>query len=215
MESEREPFFRAPWPLMALIAVLIAAFGMQSYLGVGQIAMRLGFAPANLMNGRLATLVLALFVHGSWAHVLINSAFILAFGAPVSRRMGQDGRGAAAFLIFFLLCGVLANAGYALVHPGDLNVVVGASGAGAALMAATSRLMGPGPGLAPLLSRPVLAMGGAFVVLNLIYGAVQAFGVVGLAPGAAGALVAWDVHLFGYAAGLLLFAPWLRLIRRG
>jgi membrane associated rhomboid family serine protease len=214
LESEREPFFRAPWPVMALLAVILAAYGMQSYIGADQVALNLGFAPADLTHGRFAPLILALFIHGGWAHVLVNSAFILAFGAPVSRRLGQDGLGALAFVGFFLICGAIANLGYAAVHPRDPNVVVGASGAAAGLMAAASRLMTPGPGLAPLFSRPVLSMAGAWVGINLLLGAAQFMGVAGLTPGAAGNLVAWEAHLFGYAAGLFLFAPLLWLIRR-
>lgn len=200
---------------MGLVAVILAAFAMQSYFGADQEAMALGFAPSDLAHGRVLPLVLSLFVHGGWAHALINSAFIVAFGAPVSRRLGQDALGAIAFVLFFIVCGVLANLGYAAIHPGSPDVVVGASGAAAGLMAAASRLMTRGPGLAPFFSRPVLSMAGVWIVANVLLGVAQSAGVGGLAPGAGGMPVAWDVHLFGYAAGLILFAPLLRLIRRG
>lgn len=215
MEAEREPLFRAPWPVVSLVVVIVAAFAMQSYFGADQEAMALGFAPIDLAQGRAAPLVSSLFVHGGWVHVLTNSAFIMAFGAPVSRRLGQDAIGAIAFILFFLICGVLANLGYGAIHPASPDVVVGASGAAAGLMAATSRLMTHEPGLAPFLSRPVLSMAGIWIVLNLLLGVAQWLGIGGLAPGAGGAPIAWEVHLFGYAAGLFLFAPLLRLLRRG
>lgn len=214
LEAEREPLFRAPWPVVSLVAVIVAAFAMQSHFGVEQEGSALGFAPADLGQGRLAPLVMSLFVHGGWAHALTNSAFIMAFGAPVSRRLGQDALGAIAFIGFFLICGVLANLGYAAVHPASADVVVGASGAAAGLMAATSRLMTRESTLAPFFSRPVLSMAGVWIVLNLLLGLAQSAGIGGLAPGAGGAPVAWEVHLFGYAAGLFLFAPLLSLIRR-
>lgn len=214
MEPEREPFFQAPWPVLALLVVILAAYGMQSYIGAEPVNYALGFSPASLTRGRIAPLFVSIFLHGGWPHVLVNSAFILAFGTPISRRVGVDGVGALAFLGFFLVCGVLANLGYAAVHPASVNVVVGASGAAAGLMAATSRLMTRGPGLAPFFSQPVLSMAGAWVGINLLLGLAQSLGVAGLAPGAGGAMVAWEVHLFGYAAGLFLFAPLLRLIHR-
>lgn len=213
-EPQREPLFRAPWPLLALLVVILAAFAMQTQIGTDAVAAGLGFSPAGLAQGRIEPLFISLFLHGSWAHVLINSAFILAFGAPVARRFGTDGAGAAGFIAFYLVCGVLSNLGYAAVNPGSQAVVVGASGAASGLMAAASRLMTRGPGLAPFLSSPVLTMAGAWVAINVLLAILQGVGLVALEPGAAGAPVAWQAHLAGYAAGLVLFAPALAAMRR-
>lgn len=210
----REPLFRAPWPVLALVAVLLGAFAIQSHLGVDAVAAGLGFSPQSLGQGRLAPVVVSIFLHGGWLHVMVNSAFILAFGTPVSRRCGLDPGGAAAFFGLFLACGIVGNLGYALVHPDSPNLVVGASGAGAGLMAATARLMTRGPGLAPLFSGPVATMTAAFAGVNLLVGAAQGLGVTALSPGTGGAMIAWEVHLFGYVAGLFLLGPLLRLMRR-
>jgi membrane associated rhomboid family serine protease len=207
--------FRVPWPVLALVGVILAAFAMQSQIGVDLVADRLGFSAASLAEGRIAPLFVSIFLHGSWPHVLVNSAFILAFGTPVARRFGLDGGGGLAFIGFFLACGLLANLGYAAAHPSSALAVVGASGAASGLMAAASRLMTREPGLAPFTSSPVLGMAGAWLITNLILALAEAFGVTGLSPGSGGAPVAWEAHLAGYAAGLFLFAPALRLIRRG
>lgn len=214
METEREPLFRVPWPVAALVGVILAAFAIQSFIGTEAVASSLGFSALSLAQGRLAPLFVSLFLHGGWAHVLVNSAFILAFGAPVSRRCGRDATGALAFFGFFLTCGVLANLGYAAAHPTSEAVVVGASGAAAGLMAAASRLMTREPGLAPFASQPVLGMAGAWLMVNLILALIDRLGLNGLAPGSGGAPIAWEAHLTGYAAGLVLFGPMLRLIRR-
>jgi len=214
LDDQREPLFNVPWPVMALVGVILAAFAMQSWIGTNAVADGLGFSAVSLAQGRLAPLVVSVFLHGGWAHVLVNAAFIIAFGAPVARRCGLDLGGGAAFIGFFLVCGALGNLGYGLIHPGSDTVVVGASGAAAGLMAAASRLMTQGPGLAPFNSSPVLSMAAAWLGVNLIMAVAQAFGVSGLAPGSGHALVAWEVHLTGYAAGLLLFGPMLRLIHR-
>ncbi len=213
-EPGREPLFRAPWPVVALLAALLGAFVLQSRAGVDAVALAWGFSPARLAAGRYGPLVLDLFLHGSWLHVLANSAFILAFGTPTARAFGLGAKGGVAFWAFFLVCGVLANLGYAAVHPGGREVLVGASGAAAGLMAAASRLMTRGPGLAPLLSRPVVSMAGAWLLINLLLAGLQALGVGALSPGSEGAPVAWEAHLAGYAAGLVLFAPTLRLLGR-
>jgi membrane associated rhomboid family serine protease len=214
VESEREPLFRAPWTVLALLAVILAAFAVQHAIGVIPLANQYGFAPASLGQGRFAPLVLSLFLHGSWPHALINSAFILAFGTPVARRFGLDGLGALAFFGFYLACGVLASLGYAAAHPGSPEVLVGASGAASGLMAASSRLMTREPELAPLTSAPVIGMAGSWLFINLLIAGLSWMGVASLTPGAGDAPVAWEAHLAGYAAGLILFEPLLRLIRR-
>jgi len=206
--ERREPIFQAPWPAVALVGFILACFAAELWLGPDQTVKAWGFSPAALDQRRWVTLVTAIFVHGGWLHVLLNSAFILAFGTPVARRMGIGPVGAFAYFIFFLVCGILGNLAFWAVHPNDAEPLVGASGAGSALMAAASRLLTPGPRLAPLVSQPVVTMAAAFLVANLIIAAV------GWAPGAGDAKIAWEVHLGGYAAGLLLFEPVLALLGR-
>jgi membrane associated rhomboid family serine protease len=210
LAEHHERAINAPWPAMVLVGSILVANAFQQWIGADSLILRFGFSPADLAHGRLAPLVLALFLHAGWAHALANCAFALAFGAPTSRRMGEDAKGAAAFFVFYLVCGVLANLIYAQIHPRDINVVVGASGAVAGLMGATSRLMGPGPGLAPLISRPVIGMALAWTLVNVVFGAW----FVGLTPGSDGAPIAWEVHLAGYAVGLFLFSPVLSLLGR-
>ena len=45
----------------------------------------------------------------------------------------------------------------------------------------------------------------AWILLNAI------LGLSGLTPGAAGAPVAWEAHIFGFFAGLVLIGPFARL----
>lgn len=142
-----------------------------------------------------------IFLHGDWPHVILNSLWLLAFGPIVARRFG-----APLFLLFFFLCGAAGAGAYLLFNWGSPDPVVGASGAVSGLMAAGIRLM-PGlfswavPGemrLAPILSRPVLSFTIAWTGLNVFVGLIGA-GFLG-SDGA----IAWQAHLGGYFAGLLL-----------
>src|ERR1700753_182108 len=45
-EPEREPLFRAPWPVLALIGVILVAWLMQLQIGADAVAAGLGFSPA-------------------------------------------------------------------------------------------------------------------------------------------------------------------------
>ena len=208
LEQTREPVFNAPWPLIALVAAIVGCYAVQSAFTGDAFVMQYGFTPAGLEQGRVAPLVTAIFLHGGWPHAIMNALGALAFGAPVSRLMGTRARGAAAFFLFFLLCGVIGNLGFAALHPGGTNPLVGASGGVAGLMGAASRLIDRRPGLSPFMSPTVIGMAAAWIVVNLVVG------VVGFAPGSGGAPVAWEAHLAGYAAGLFLIAPALSLVRR-
>ena len=66
-------------------------------------------------------------------HLLINSAWFLAFATPVARRIGP-----VRFLAFFLLCGV---GGALLYLPFNSAPMVGASGAISGLMGAAMRFL--------------------------------------------------------------------------
>ncbi|MFJ9810059.1 rhomboid family intramembrane serine protease [Streptomyces sp. NPDC101158] len=91
---------------------------------------RWGVIPADLVQGEpraLLTPLTALFVHGSWLHLLGNMLFLYVFGAMAEERMG-----AAGFCLFYLGCGSLALLGYAAAHFDQVDAeqtLVGASGA--------------------------------------------------------------------------------------
>lgn len=211
--GSREPMFRAPAPVMVLVAALLAAYALQRWLGSDAVIERFAFSPASLTAGRWSGVLTALFVHGGWAHVLMNTVGALAFGAPVARLFGPRIAGVVGFFAFYLACGALSCLGYALVHPGSPNLLVGASGAVSGLMGAASRLIERRPenengDLAPFSSRTVIGMAAGWAVVN---GLVA---LVGFGPGTGGAPVAWEAHLFGYAAGLLLLRPTARLLGR-
>ncbi|HEY7852960.1 MAG TPA: rhomboid family intramembrane serine protease, partial [Caulobacteraceae bacterium] len=78
-----EPAFNAPWPIIALIVVLVGAHAARTWLGID--ADRFALTAEDLRAGRWGGLITHIFVHGGWPHVLLNSVFILAFGTPVAR----------------------------------------------------------------------------------------------------------------------------------
>ena len=207
----REPAFNAPWTVMALIGVLIAAHAARVLAGVG--VERFALTGEDLRAGRWTALISYLFVHAGWAHVAMNAAFTLAVGAPVARYLGTGGRGAAAFFAFFLFCGAVAALAYAgLLGAEALSggaarpwALVGASGAASGLLGAAARLIEGRGRLGPIGGRTVVGMTLAWIAVNAV------LGLSGLTPGAAGLPVAWEAHVFGYAAGLIAIGPVARL----
>ena len=169
-----------------------------------------GFSAVALEQGRWPTLLYALFLHGSWPHALMNAAFALAFGTPLARWLGVRPMGALLFYAFYLACGVLASLGFAALHLGSPEPLIGASGAVSGLMGVAARLIGGQGRMGPVFSRTVIALGGALVVINVLVGVIGS----ALVPGAGGAPIAWEAHLFGFAAGVLLGGPLAWLAKR-
>ncbi|MGN5632838.1 rhomboid family intramembrane serine protease [Streptomyces sp. AC154] len=95
---------------------------------------RWGVIPSELWDGSahaLITPLTALFVHGSWLHLLGNILFLYVFGAMAEERMGHT-----EFAFFYLGCGYLALLAYAAAHATSDQTLVGASGAISAVLGA-------------------------------------------------------------------------------
>lgn len=205
-----EPIFNAPWIAVLLTAVIVGGYAVQSRFPFESVALSYAFSPAQLDEGRWVGLFTSQFLHHGWAHALMNGAFALAFGAPVGRFLGDRVSGAALFVLFYLLCGVLSCLGYAALHPGEQSALLGASGAVSGLMGGAARLIAGRGRIGPILSRPVLGMGAAWLAVNLLIGVIGS----SLVPGANGAAIAWEAHIAGFVAGVLLFGVFGRLARR-
>jgi membrane associated rhomboid family serine protease len=164
-------------------------------------------------DGHWWTLLSYGLLHGSWLHLISNAVWLAAFGSPVARRLG-GGR-------FLLLIGLSTIAG-ALLHwwSRELDVLplVGISaGVSGATAAAIRFVFSPGVhfgslGHDALVRRiPAEPLGGLwrnsraliFVVIwfvtNLLFG-------TGLIPILGEETsIAWEAHIGGFLAGLVLF----------
>ena len=149
------------------------------------------------------------FLHGGWLHVLGNMLYLWIFGDNV-----EDAMGSATFLVFYLLCGVVAAVGQGLVAPAPM---VGASGAISGVLGAYL-VMYPTARIATLvflgifitvIQLPALIVIGFFVVLQIIEGVAE----LRIAGQAATQHVAYFAHVFGFLAGAILL-PLLRRNRR-
>ncbi|HYM91728.1 MAG TPA: rhomboid family intramembrane serine protease, partial [bacterium] len=76
-------------------------------------------------------LVTSLFLHGGWAHLLGNMLFLWIFADNV-----EDAMGHGPFVVFYLICGVVANLAHILANPLSGEPTIGASGAIAGVLGA-------------------------------------------------------------------------------
>jgi len=161
----------------------------------------------------LASVFVAMFLHGGWLHIAGNMLFLWVFGNNVEDKIGR-----VPYLLFYLFCGVVASAGQILVGPESVIPSLGASGAIAGVLGAYL-VMFPGRrvySLVPIFFIFTLLPLPAIVVLGFWF-VLQFFsGVTGLAQHVNGG-VAYFAHVGGFLAGLvlaLLFFPKERRSRR-
>lgn len=224
LQETPQPFFRVPVVVPLLIALLVGIELSREFIfepATPYIYFSFGFVPELYSQAFLAAhdvhpsvlefvrpFFTYMFLHGSFTHVAVNSVWLLAFGPVVARRYGSGW-----FLAYFLLCGVGGAIAELISAWGLDSPIVGASAAVAGLMGAAFRLMGRSPleqvnVPAPLLSRRILIWSAIWLGLNFIVGSL------GLGTGPGVQTIAWQAHIGGYLAGLLLVDPFDALTRR-
>jgi membrane associated rhomboid family serine protease len=88
--------------------------------------------PANITAGHhWVTILTAMFMHGSWSHILGNMVFLWAFGPEI-----EDAMNPLRYLAFYLAGGLLAMLAQIAASPSSTVPNLGASGAIAAVMGA-------------------------------------------------------------------------------
>jgi len=227
--TEHEPMFNVPLVLVVLIGSFVVVHIARSFVGDLTdywILMVFAFSPARLvpvesMPGLVFpggwgadywTFVSHMFLHADWFHLIINSVWMLAFGSVVARRFGS-----IRFLGFSMLAAAAGAFANLLLHWGEFSFLIGASGAISGQMAGSIRLMFSTPhGLAHMRSEDfthinvlplvtLLTVRPALIFIGLWLGLNFVFGISGFGAGEDVGRIAWEAHLGGFIAGLVLF----------
>ncbi|HWJ87157.1 MAG TPA: rhomboid family intramembrane serine protease [Pelagibacterium sp.] len=237
--DRREPIFNVPGVIAVLVglmwAIHIASGLVLDAYGMGNLRIWFAFIPdrftaaAQWPGGWLPLVWTGFthaFLHVDYMHLAVNTAWLAIFGTPVARRYGTSG-----LLIIFLLgalAGALVQTVALLFSISQFAILLGASGGVSALTGAAMRFIfepvifrrDPETGQAIPLGRKTASLAGVFrnprsrafiviwFVLNLM---------IGFAPLILGAniAIAWEAHIGGFLAGLLLPSALDRFSRRG
>ncbi len=70
------------------------------------------------------TIISSLFLHGGWLHIISNMGYLYIFGDNI-----EDSMGKVRFIIFYILCALIAALSQALLDPQSEIPMIGASGA--------------------------------------------------------------------------------------
>jgi membrane associated rhomboid family serine protease len=147
------------------------------------------------------TLLTSMFMHGGLAHLFGNMLFLWIFGDNV-----ENAQGRTRFLLFYLLCGVLASLAhvFATAAFGENSLIpsLGASGAISGVLGGYIVLF-PHRRIRVLVLRMITTMP-AFMAIGLwfLFQIVNGLGMFGSQSQSGG--VAYAAHIGGFLAGLIL-----------
>jgi membrane associated rhomboid family serine protease len=141
------------------------------------------------------------FLHGGWLHLILNMWTLWIFAPAIEDRFGP-----IRFLIFYLLCGVLASLTHAVFNAGSEVPALGASGAIAGVLGCYARMFPFSRViiLVPILFLPLFFEVYAIFFISLWFLAQLFQGTAELFSAAHMAGIAWWAHVGGFAAGLIL-----------
>ena len=127
-DASRRPV-RLPVVTAFIIAVNVFVFLLELMRG-DAFVMQWSAIPAQIISGHhWITIFTAMFMHGSWSHIIGNMIFLWAFGPEI-----EDAMGRGRYLLFYLAGGLVAMLAQILADPHSTVPNLGASGAIAAVM---------------------------------------------------------------------------------
>ena len=136
-----------------------------------------------------ASVLSAMFLHGNVLHLVGNMLFLWVFGRNVEDRLGP-----LPHLGLYLIGGVAATLGYAVVNDVSAQPLIGASGAVAAVMGAYLVLHPRGRILTMISTAAFQVVYVPAAVVLVLYFVTQFF--------TADEYVAWEAHVAGMVAGV-------------
>ena len=229
-EAPREPILTLPGALTAYIALLAAIHVVRTLLPFDiddDVIQMFGFIPRRYDSTLLAitfpggagakvwSFVTYSLLHANLSHIGFNVLWLLPFGSALARRFG-----ALRFFVFMAVTAVAGALAHLVTHEHAVAPMIGASASVSGTMAAAIRFafargsfLSFSRGDADAAARvPALSLtralrnGRVLGFLAVWFGVNIIFGVGSIAIGADGASVAWQAHIGGFFAGLLLFS---------
>ena len=217
MSSEQDQQYQQPPTIITLGIIIICSlvFIWQLTTGLPEryISYGFGVTPGLLFNQHPTlihpfpvwlTIFSSMFLHGSWLHLIGNMFYLWVFGRTIEDRIGH-----IRFLVFYLLCGVIAVFSHALLDIQSMIPMIGASGAISGILGAYLILY---PQSRVLIILPLIVVFysywvPAWIVLLIwfVWQVAAAFIYDAQQSG-----IAWAAHIGGFIAGMVfiwLFTP--------
>jgi len=229
-DGPREPILTLPGALTAYVLLLavIHVVRMPLPFDIDDVVIQMfGFIPKRYDSTLLAitfpggtgakvwTFVTYSLLHANLTHIGFNVLWLLPFGSALARRFG-----AVRFFLFMAVTAVAGALAHLVTHEHAVAPMIGASASVSGTMAAAIRFAfvrgsflsfsrGDADAAAKVPALSLLRALRNTRVLGFLavwFGVNIIFGIGSIAIGADGASVAWQAHIGGFFAGLLLFS---------
>ena len=195
------PIKKIPWVTYTIIGLNVLVFLFQSSLSSSELEIFFRengfisgefFSNSSLLYSNLYT---SLFIHGGFFHLFSNMLYLWIFGDNIEAELGS-----IKFLIFYLVCGVIASLAQGIVDPDSLIPLIGASGAVAGILGAYLILY-------PSANVRVFVWIFIFIqIINVPAGIVLAIWIIGQFFSLGSSMsdgVAYMAHVAGFMSGLM------------
>jgi len=217
--KDDNPSHSIPFITIGLIIANTIIFFVQITSGADprQVVLAYGAIPHFLLTFKtvqpihpILTVFTSMFMHGGLFHLFGNMFYLWIFGDNIEDRLGH-----IRFLVFYLLCGVVAAYAHAITEHSSLLPMVGASGAVSGVLGAYLLLF-PHARIRTLIffgffvqivRLPALILIGFWIIVQFI-NAMLSKAVVGHGG------VAWFAHIGGFVFGLLAVKFFMKSRRR-
>ncbi len=229
---KREPLFNIPPVIITLLVVLALIHAVRTLLLSDdkniEILLEFAFIPARydasvVPGGALPggfgadvwTFVSYSLLHADWMHFGVNAIWLLPFGSALARRFGT-----VRFMAFFAVTAAAGAALHLATNAGSPYPMIGASASVSGMMAAAMRFAFQRGGPLNMMRGaeeqdyrvPAIPLIGVFsdprvlIFLAVWFAINLLFGVGSLTITGGDQPVAWQAHIGGFLAGLLLFS---------
>ncbi len=205
-ENPTETF---PFVTIGLIVANVLVFIWELGVGINRAAFIYGSIPIELFyNVELTphhpvppsiSLITSMFLHGGFLHIIGNMLYLWIFGNNV-----EDVLGHIRFLIFYILCGIIAAYSHAYLHPTSKIPMIGASGAISGILGAYL-IRFPFARVDTLVFLfftvaivPVPAF--FYIIFWFFMQLINGFTFFGIPSG-----IAWFAHIGGFVGGIILY----------
>ena len=204
---------RSPIINYLLIAVNILVFVFLQGMGANEVfTYAYSTVPAEILRGEdltigplqptpipvYLTLITSMFMHGGWAHLGGNMLFLWVFGDNIENRIGH-----LKYLVFYLLCGIIASLTHVFVAGSGSSSLIPSLGASGAISGVLGGylLLFPSRRVRVFMGRGIAAVP-AFVALGIwiVFQVISGLGMLGGEETG----IAYGAHIGGFVAGLVL-----------
>jgi membrane associated rhomboid family serine protease len=228
-ERPREPILSIPGAMTLLLVIMVGIHAVRAMLPLDvdqEVIWTFGFVPARYDASVLAgqfpggvgaqvwTFLTYAFLHADISHIAFNMLWMLPFGSAVARRFGP-----VRFFTFLAVTAIAGAVAHLLTHQHQVAPMIGASAAVSGAMAAAIRFafqrgsfLSFGRDVTTAAHVPALSLVRSLQsprvlgFLAIWFGLNIVTGMGAIAIGASAQSIAWQAHIGGFLAGLLLFS---------